>query len=323
MHPAPARLEPRPTVTAVDDPASIFISYSHGDKDLALALYEGLKARGHRVWIDTHELRVGDSLIERISTAIQDIDFFLALVSPAAAKSSWCQKELALAVSGELRRTGMRVMPLRVDGADMPAALGDQLYLEVSLDDVDSAVDRLLRDIASYRAETAQAAVRQRSDEQQQVREHAARVAASEPEPEPFAFEPVRIVGVVEQGVGAPLNDGSRGSALYRVPLQLSRRPSEPWAELFRRNWDHPPSFTTMHRPGIGSVQGDTIVLDGTTMDELETVHLNTLRAVMDKTNDEAAEFERRQHEAQRREKEQQASHEENVLDVSRRLRFD
>jgi hypothetical protein len=309
----------------MDDPASIFISYSHDDKDLALALYDGLKARGHRVWIDTHELRVGDSLIERISTTIQDIDFFLALVSPAAAKSSWCQKELALAVSSELRRTGMRVMPLRVDGAERPAALGDQLYLAVSLDDVDSAVDRLLRDIESYRAESAQADARQRSNEQQQVRERAARVTASapEPEPEPFAFEPIRILGVVEQGVGKPLNDGSRGSALYRVPLQLSRRPSEAWAELFRRNWDNPPSFTTMHRPGIGSVQGDTIVLDGTTMDELETVHLNTLRAVMDKTNDEAAEFERRQCEAQRREKEQHASHEENVRDVSRRLRFD
>lgn len=307
----------------MDDPASIFISYSHDDKDLALALYEGLKARGHRVWIDTRELRVGDSLIERISTAIQDIDFFLALVSRAAATSSWCQKELALAVSGELRRTGMRVMPLRVDGADMPAALGDQLYLEVSLDDVDSAVDRLLRDIASYRAESAQAAVRRLPDEQRRVQEHAVPEASSGSAPEPFAFEPVQILGVVEQGVGTPLNDGSRGSALYRVPLQLSRRPSEAWAALFRRNWDHPPSFTTMHRPGIGSVQGDTIVLDGTTMYELETVHLNMLRAVMDKTNDEAAEFERRQHEAHRREKEQQASHQANIRDVSRRLRFD
>ena len=58
-------------------------------------------------------------------------------------------------------------------------------------------------------------------------------------------------------------------------------------------------------------------------MDELETVHLDTLRAVMDKTNEEAAEIERRQHETRQGEIQQQAGHEANVRDVSRRLRFD
>ena len=308
---------------AVDDPASIFISYSHDDKQLARALYERLKARGHMVWIDEQELRVGDSLIERISTALADIDFFLALVSPAAAHSRWCQKELALAVSGELNRRGMRVMPLRVDGAEMPAALGDQLYLEVSLDDVDTAVERLLRDIASYRADAEPAVDEARTADQAQARERAARAQDNRPGAEPFHFEPVRIVGVVEEGVGKPLNDRSRRSALYRVPLQLSRRPSRVWGGLFRRNWDRPPSFTTMHRPGIGFVQGDTVVLDATTIEELETVHLGTLRAVMEKTNAEAAEVERGEHDASQREQQQRRSHEENVRDVSRRLRFD
>lgn len=318
--PSPAALEP---VAAAVEPVSIFISYSHADKPLAQALCEGLHARGHRVWIDNQELRIGDSLIERVSTAIADIDFFLALVSPASAQSSWCQKELALAVSGELNRKGMRVMPLRVDGVQMPAALGDQLYLEISLDDVDAAVDRLLRDIASYRADAEQGADEGQAADQMRAREDPARPAAGAPGFEPADFEPVRILGVVAQGVGKPLNDGSRGSALYRVPLQLSRRPPRAWVELFSRNWDHPPRFTTMHRPRIGSVEGDTVVLDGTTMDELENVHLDTLRAVMDKTNAEVAEIERREQEAKRDDERQRLSHEAAVRDVSRRLRFD
>ena len=309
--------------SSVNDPASIFISYSHEDKELARALYDRLKARGHMVWIDEQELRVGDSLIERISTAIADIDFFLALVSPAAAESRWCRKELALAVSGELNRRGMRVMPLRVDGAKMPAALGDQLYLEVSLDDVDTAVERLLRDIASYRVDAQAADDQARASDQAQHREQQSRAHDNSPAGEPYHFELLRIVGVVAEGVGTPLNDGSRRSALYRVPLQLSGRPSRVWAELFKRNWDRPPNFTSMHRPGIGSVQGDTVVLDGTTMDELETVHLTTLRAVMEKTNAEAAEIERCEHAARQREHQRRRSHEENVRDVSRRLRFD
>jgi hypothetical protein len=135
--------------------ASIFISYAHADQQLAHALYEGLKAHGHRAWIDEHEPRVGDSLIGRIATAIADIDFFLPLVSPAAAHSRWCQKELELAINGQLARTNMRLMPLRVDGAQMPAALSDQLYLDVSHADVNAAIDRLVRDIASYQEHTS------------------------------------------------------------------------------------------------------------------------------------------------------------------------
>jgi TIR domain len=69
--------------------ASIFISYSHADKALAQALATELEKRGLRVWIDEGELKIGDSLIERIATAIAEIDFFLALVSQSSAQSNW------------------------------------------------------------------------------------------------------------------------------------------------------------------------------------------------------------------------------------------
>jgi TIR domain len=106
-------------------PASVFISYSHADKDLARALAAVLQDRGVRIWIDEGELKVGDSIIERIATAIADIDFFLVLVSESSRSSNWCRKELALAVSGELGREGVKVLPIRINGASMPDALAD------------------------------------------------------------------------------------------------------------------------------------------------------------------------------------------------------
>lgn len=131
----------------------MFISYAHADKDLAVALYQGLKENGLRVWIDQHELRIGDSLLTRIAEAVYSIDFFIALVSTASAESPWCQKELALASSGALNRNGLRVLPLRVDGAEMPKTLSDQLYLDISRADVSSAVSRLIADMAAFKAE--------------------------------------------------------------------------------------------------------------------------------------------------------------------------
>ena len=88
------------------------------------------------------------------------------------------------------------------------------------------------------------------------------------------AFEPIRILGVIAAEVGVPRNDGTAGSGLYKVPFQLSRKPLELWANLFVDAWDRPSKFTSMHRPGIARVEGDRIVLDGTTIEEVEKYHL-------------------------------------------------
>jgi predicted nucleotide-binding protein len=117
---------------ATGAPASVFISYSHADKDLARALAAVLQDRGVRIWIDEGELKVGDSIIERIATAIAEIDFFLVLVSESSRSSNWCRKELALAVSGELGREGVKVLPIRINGASMPDALADVYYLDLN-----------------------------------------------------------------------------------------------------------------------------------------------------------------------------------------------
>jgi outer membrane murein-binding lipoprotein Lpp len=78
-----------------------------------------------------------------------------------------------------------------------------------------------------------------------------------------------------------------------------------------------------MHRPGIASVQGDTIVLDGTTMDELETVHVTTLKIVIDKLNRDVADALERERVRREREERARASHRDEVDNIAGRLNFD
>lgn len=132
-------------------PASVFISYSHADKDLARALAGALQDRGVRIWIDEGELRIGDSIIERIATAITEIDFFLVLVSESSRNSNWCRKELALAVSGGLGRQGVKVLPVRVEGASMPHALADVYYLDLNAQNVDDIAGKIVAAIPKHR----------------------------------------------------------------------------------------------------------------------------------------------------------------------------
>ena len=135
--------------------------------------------------------------------------------------------------------------------------------------------------------------------------------------------DPIRLLGVIEEEVADPRNDGTRGSALYAVPFRLSREPSSEWAELFRQVWDRPPRFTTMHRPGIARVFGDTLVLDGSTMEEVEKYHLDTLKIVIPRVNELAEEQERRHQQEIHREGQEMARHRAAVREVSKRLQFD
>jgi hypothetical protein len=128
---------------------------------------------------------------------------------------------------------------------------------------------------------------------------------------------------VLVDEVSEPHLDGTRGSALYRIPLRLSRQPSAEWAELFEHTWDHPPRFSTMHRPGILSVLGDLIVLDGTTMEELERHHRDTLLLVLENVNREIAEQDAARTTRAEAERRRREEHQRNVEDTASRLRFD
>lgn len=57
------------------------------------------------------------------------------------------------------------------------------------------------------------------------------------------------------------------------------------WKELFIRCWNSPPRFTTMHRPGIASVYGNKIILDGTTIEEVRDYHREILLLCVEEAN--------------------------------------
>ena len=138
----------------------------------------------------------------------------------------------------------------------------------------------------------------------------------------PSNFEPIQIIGIIADQVGVPRNDGTRGSGLYRIPFRLSQQPPHEWAELFVNNWNHPPRFTTMHRPGIASIVGDTVVLDGTTIEEVKAYHRDTLVLVIQETNKGYKKLTERRQKAIEHEQEQVKTHKQRVDDISTQIKF-
>ncbi|MBC2603165.1 hypothetical protein [Puniceicoccus vermicola] len=117
-------------------------------------------------------------------------------------------------------------------------------------------------------------------------------------------MEATKITGIDTNCVTEPRNDGTPGSALYTVPLKLNKTPSQLWAKIFVHTWNSPPQYTSMHRPGIASVRGDRIILNGTTLDEVDKTHKATLKLCIEEADKKEQETIRRHEEARRIEKE-------------------
>jgi len=266
------------------DPATAFISYSWDDephKEWVRGLAADLRADGVAVVLDQWELQPGDRLPAFMEAAVRDNDYVLVVCTPHyKERSDGRQGGVGYEgdiMTGELLSKGnqRKFIPIlrRGDGAAaLPSWLVGKYYVDLrDGSDSERAYQDLLTTLLGRRAAPpplgsppADKAGRTRRPK-------------SSPQRPADAEGPIRIVGVIVDEVTEPRLDGTRGSALYRVPLRLSRRPSAEWAALFERIWDQPPQFSTMHRPGIVSVQGDRVILDGTTIEEVERHHRETL----------------------------------------------
>jgi len=98
-------------------------------------------------------------------------------------------------------------------------------------------------------------------------------------------MEEIKIIKIITEEITEPRKDGTRGSSLYSIPFKLNATPSSLWIDAFIKTWNLPPSYTSMHRPGIASVSGDRIILDGTTIEEVKDTHKKTLELCISEAN--------------------------------------
>jgi hypothetical protein len=125
----------------------IFISYSHQERDFVDTLsYHLVKAKAH-VWVARWELRVGDSLLNRIESAIQSASALLVILSEASTKSEWCRKELTAGLVRELEERRVVVLPVLLEECTVPLFLRDKLYADFRTD-FDAGLRAVLESVA-------------------------------------------------------------------------------------------------------------------------------------------------------------------------------
>jgi hypothetical protein len=95
----------------------VFLSYSHGDRDVAQALVSRLSRAGVDVWWDGL-IDPGDNYARRIGDALDGSDAMVILLSPSYLRSEHSQRELDFALAAE--KYEHRVVPIVVRPTRVP-----------------------------------------------------------------------------------------------------------------------------------------------------------------------------------------------------------
>jgi len=124
----------------------VFLSHSHEDRAFAARLGNDLAAHGLRVWIDSAEINVGDSLIEKISEGIETMDYLAVVLSKFSVQSEWVKREVEVATNREISHHRVVVLPILREQCEIPAFLKGKLYADFRDDAAyQSSLNLLLR----------------------------------------------------------------------------------------------------------------------------------------------------------------------------------
>jgi hypothetical protein len=131
---------------------SIFISYSHKDCDFVDKLGSSLALNNVRVFIDRWEMNVGDSITEKVSTAITEASFLIVILSKNSVESLWCKREINTGLMLELNKKRVVVLPVLLEDCDIPLFLQDKLYADFR-SDFDAGLKQIISSIGDIGTE--------------------------------------------------------------------------------------------------------------------------------------------------------------------------
>ncbi|MHA2265688.1 MAG: toll/interleukin-1 receptor domain-containing protein [Candidatus Thorarchaeota archaeon] len=110
---------------------SIFLSHCHQDKRFVERVADDLRKNGVNVWVDDAEIKLGDSLLEKISEGIQSVDYVAVFLSESSVNSEWVRKELEMAMNREIKGKMVVVLPVLVESCEIPLFLEGKLFADL------------------------------------------------------------------------------------------------------------------------------------------------------------------------------------------------
>jgi hypothetical protein len=114
--------------------ARVFICHASEDKASAASFADHLSQHGAGVWFDHWEIKVGDSIVQKINEGLADASHLAILLSRSSVAKPWVQRELSAALMRHLRDRSIGILPLLLEECEMPPLLADLKYADCRVD---------------------------------------------------------------------------------------------------------------------------------------------------------------------------------------------
>jgi hypothetical protein len=114
--------------------ANVFISHRGADTDEAERLARELTPDGHRVWLDAWAIKLGDSIVGRMHEGLTGATHVVLCLSASDVLAPWISAEWMSALARQLNGEGVKILPVRLTGGDLPAILADRRYADLVAD---------------------------------------------------------------------------------------------------------------------------------------------------------------------------------------------
>lgn len=119
---------------ADSDKASVFLSYASEDKAIVLTLADDLNKAGIDVWLDEWVIVPGDSIVDKINSAIKQNRYFLPIISATFLKKTWPMRELRSAIMKQANKGEKYIIPILIERCQLPDIISDIAYADLFTD---------------------------------------------------------------------------------------------------------------------------------------------------------------------------------------------
>jgi len=127
----------------------VFVSHASEDKErFVLTFAERLRENGVDAWVDKWEIKVGDSLVNKIfEEGLKNCSAIIVVLSFTSVNKPWVREELDYAVVSKISK-GTRIIPVVIDNCEIPTALKSTKWAIVKdLDSYDEAMYEVISTI--------------------------------------------------------------------------------------------------------------------------------------------------------------------------------
>lgn len=102
-------------------------------------------------------MRVGDSLITKIESALESFEYLGVILTPNSVKSDWVKREVEIALNREIRSKRVKVLPLLFEDCSMPGFLLGKIYADFTRGKYSAGLTELLRALRPSKVPSATA----------------------------------------------------------------------------------------------------------------------------------------------------------------------